>query len=44
MPHYHQKKKIMQIISFVETPNPNLNKIKSLALMIYQYTACKSLR
>jgi hypothetical protein len=26
-----------------ETPNPNLNEIKSLALMIYQYTVCKSL-
>jgi hypothetical protein len=40
--HHHQKeKKIIEIISCIETPN--LNEIKSLTLMIYQYMACKSL-
>jgi len=29
------EKKIIKIISFIETPNPNLNEIKSLALIIY---------
>jgi hypothetical protein len=42
-PTITRKKIIIEIISFIETPNPNLNEIKSLALMIYQYTACKSL-
>jgi hypothetical protein len=38
-PTITRKKNIIEIISFIETPNPNLNEIKSLALMIYQYTA-----
>ena len=37
-----RKKIIIRIISFVETPNPNLNEIKNLTLMICQYMACKS--
>jgi hypothetical protein len=33
-PTITRKKNIIEIISFIETPNPNLNEIKSLVVII----------